>query len=720
MNPVEEWIYKYKNYWELSSEVWKYNEIQSALKEWWEILLAIEAKYWKDSALYRQFEKEYRDLYETIKSSFEDDKKFSQEERAKIIFELWDVVLLAQKEWIREKKAWYSRLWDWAKGTNTNEVKQKAEALRDKKVEDFSVDEAISAMNYLSVNYKNYDETSKWEDNVSKAKRWAAQLLWSYSTINELDDRHEVRLFQDKLIQKIFWNEVSFNDKYIVWFNNERWNYLVTIWDFEKQLKWWIKVWDINSRALWNYFLYLKNQNRLETTNLLNIFGPDVLFELAKIWWESNDTDTKYAFNYLKDNWGWEILDIIKLFSSPDVFLKEAYKLKNNPKKAELALELLNKNLNSIKEQFKKDLKEKFKKSNPNMSESEIDKIIEEMFDELMRYKDLNWLLDIYKTFDEYNKKYKLWLDINKEAEELLKQKTLNLKTQILKNSQELEFAKKEWNNNKVQELEKNQKKLELELSDLKLAGKANQKFTNQDISDFVSWKKEISKAIEEFIKNDKEFAKLYDQVDKEKKQYEGKYWEEGKQENKFQEIKVSNKQIDYGDGTVIEYKESWWNYLINTSYNKIKVNHQEFLIISSSKEALKNLVKFRETLDELNLSWLWRYREQIFKWIANKYVINFNLKDNYLWENEMKIFLLAILKSVWIEPKSKTNFTVLKQWIMEKNNSWIFNNQKEINRYFESMLDKEFISRFDSNRNGSFNFQAFSDSLDWLAWIRV
>jgi len=51
-------------------------------------LLAVKQKYGKNNDLYIKFEKEYRDLYQTIHTAFESEKTFSQEERAKIMMEL--------------------------------------------------------------------------------------------------------------------------------------------------------------------------------------------------------------------------------------------------------------------------------------------------------------------------------------------------------------------------------------------------------------------------------------------------------------------------------------------------------------------------------------------------------------------------------------------------------------------------------------------------------
>jgi hypothetical protein len=39
--------------------------------------------------------------------------------------------------------------------------------------------------------------------------------------------------------------------------------------------------------------------------------------------------------------------------------------------------------------------------------------------------------------------------------------------------------------------------------------------------------------------------------------------------------------------------------------------------MVSESEEAMKNLIHFKSTLDELNLDGLWKYREAIFTAIS-------------------------------------------------------------------------------------------------------
>lgn len=273
----------FNNYWNLSTEIWKFNDIQSQLKEWWEILKSVKEKAWKDSDIYKKFEKEYKELYETIKKAFESEKAFSQEERVKIMLELWDMIKLAEEKDIIEKKWFSSRVWDFLRGTNTETQKEIALSFRDKKIDSYSLDESIAAINYLSNNYWKYKEIKK-DDSITK---W---ITLSYHTINELGDQYEVRLFQDMLIEKIFWEKQKwFNDKYLKWFNNEeKWNYIMKISDFEDYLKNPSTVIYsenrtsnlVNSNMLANYFLYLNSIWKANITYLKSILSSVKLAQL--------------------------------------------------------------------------------------------------------------------------------------------------------------------------------------------------------------------------------------------------------------------------------------------------------------------------------------------------------------------------------------------------------------------------------------------------------
>ncbi len=271
-------------YWTLSNDIGKCNDIQAQLKEGREIMKAVKQKLWKEHPLYQQFDREYKELYETIKASYQSEKSFSQAERTKILLELWDMISLAEKEWIIEKKWVFSWFWDVLKKTDTQEAKNQAQSLRNKKIQEYSQEESIAAMEYLSNNYTKYKPV--WNDKITK---W---ITFMYSSINELDDQYEARLFQEDLMKKIFWEGKQFNDKYLVWFNTERGNFITSISDFEGFLKSpnTKMTWDendpsvVNSRVLANYFLHLESIGKLNMTYLSTVLWSVKMNELQKIW----------------------------------------------------------------------------------------------------------------------------------------------------------------------------------------------------------------------------------------------------------------------------------------------------------------------------------------------------------------------------------------------------------------------------------------------------
>jgi len=104
MNPQE--ISKYE-YAKLSLKIEKHNEIQSALKEAYELTKSVKeerdksrnnpSRYQELDNMLKSFIKEYTDLERSIKAAIENDSKISEEERARIMFELSDIVNLAEQ-----------------------------------------------------------------------------------------------------------------------------------------------------------------------------------------------------------------------------------------------------------------------------------------------------------------------------------------------------------------------------------------------------------------------------------------------------------------------------------------------------------------------------------------------------------------------------------------------------------------------------------------------
>jgi len=104
MNPQE--ISKYE-YAKLSLKIEKHNEIQSALKEAYELTKSVKEerdksknnpkRYQELDNMLNSFVKEYKDLEKSIINAINNDKKITGDEKAKIMLELSDIVSLAEK-----------------------------------------------------------------------------------------------------------------------------------------------------------------------------------------------------------------------------------------------------------------------------------------------------------------------------------------------------------------------------------------------------------------------------------------------------------------------------------------------------------------------------------------------------------------------------------------------------------------------------------------------
>lgn len=716
-NPIE----SYNQYGELSTKIWNFNDIQSQLKEWWEILLAVKSKHWKDSELYKQFEKEYRDLYQTIKEAFESEKTFSQEERAKIIMELWDVVTLAQNKGVVEKKGTLSKIGDFLRNTDTQNEKEKALSFREKKVQEYTQTEAVSAMEYLSSKYWEYKDV--WNDD--KLSKW---LTFQYSTINQLDDRYEVRLFQDELIKKIFWEGKQFNHQFVLWFNHEKWNFLVKIEDFEKQLQdGSIQVKDINSRALWNYFLYLKSKGKLTPENIMDLFGANKLYELREVWEIKDEWDwkMKVAKQIMQDNGLGDIIKVIELFSSPDNFLAWIQELSKNQNQAHIAFKLFEKNTNSIKQQFKTELKNKFLKANPG-KEKEADKIIDEMMVELDKNKSMQSLPQVLKIFHDYNEKYKLGLSISEEAKKLIGVRKQENQLEIIKTVQEEQQAIESKDEKALGKIAKRKQQLTLEKSELDAMGGVVSKTSDIDIKKIISWEVRYEDHVSDLMKKDEVFRETMMRFQQEQNQFYEDYPEEKKtlnhqpeiiEDKPFVEMYTHTNTLSYPDGSFFSYEPlSWGNYKIDG----IEMSYTEFHMVKKDKDIYKNIQHFQQTLQELNLEWLWKYRQSLFNAISSKYVGSFEIQNDYMNAREIKIFISSVLSSIGVSLSPDTPTEEFKQKVKYVNKVWILGGQEDINVRGEWFIESKFLDKFDSKRTGIIHPHVLQKEIWNLFWENV
>lgn len=183
--------------------------------------------------------------------------------------------------------------------------------------------------------------------------------------------------------------------------------------------------------------------------------------------------------------------------------------------------------------------------------------------------------------------------------------------------------------------------------------------------------------------------------------------WKKIEDEYKNTYIKTSN-QIDNTLNSQsylipeITKTESWYTFTTtNESWKEVKlpITNYEAALINWSERTKENFKKFSETLSELNLLKLWKYREWIFKSIAEKNWITFNVNDDFLKEEEIKLFLSSIVKSVWKEFSDEE-----KKWSLESlkikiklvnNNDDIIKWEKNSNIKWESKIEELFRLKY-------------------------
>ena len=207
------------------------------------------------------------------------------------------------------------------------------------------------------------------------------------------------------------------------------------------------------------------------------------------------------------------------------------------------------------------------------------------------------------------------------------------------------------------------------------------------------------------------------DNIKIKKEQYQFKIKEE--QESKIINYeKFNNKENNYystKDKNYDNYSSNSWIIKI-TSDKSIQLNPLEKKLVNKNPDTLNNIVDFYKTLDKVWLSKFWKIKDRLFTSISNVKWIWFKIDKDYLNENETKIFLNSILKSIWEEEISPI-FT-LKSFLAKieiKNKTQLWWWEAVVNTYYEeTYIENKFYNKY-INRNSwliSFNQAKFEKSL--------
>lgn len=668
--------------------IWQNNDIQSALKEWKEILDAV-----KDKApdLYKDFKKEYDELREKVYEAVKETKKVSKTARLEVMLELSDMVVMAENNWIKEKLGFWEATINRLRGINIEEWKLNANETREKSISEYSKEEAIWALNYLNRRY--------WTDKQwNKINTWNFDKVFSsYNSISEIDNKYEARYVQTELIKIILWvekwfiswnildkvtweeDELYFNNEFLQWFNNELWNYLISIKDFENELKN-KDMDDINSKALSCYFLYLEKNWKLNLDWIIIWIWSRNILRLREIWekWEEKDGEEikwLHAKRKLENIW---ILDkinkLIENFSSWEKLIETINSNQTTWQELNLWIEIIKENVNWIRGKLRNDLLEKYKSWTPWKDTKEFEKRLDLFINSL---ENLWWVEDL---------KRRVWIierflnnnNIDAEIKEItntsidlsIQSNTLKL-WEILKRINELNSALKEleksWENKElinrikveIEKLEKLKEEINKKSKSLKTSSSLVKKSTEKELREIASWELEVEKLIERVSKRDVEFKEEY-------KEYLKELWD-GKKENKKETSPKENTQQWNENWNSQSYSEQFiqtenWLYSIKLeSWLEMILTWPEFEELKDDKDSLISLQDFYQELNDLWLEFVWKNRNFFTKVIDKLNILN--------WVGEVERLELYnfVWWKIWKEWRNlqdaQNEFTKLKNW---------------------------------------------------------
>ncbi len=607
-----------------------------------------------------------------------------------------------------------------------------------------------------SQNYKNalneYNELNKlislyiqdWKININEFN----EIVVEYTKIKKIE-------YQSKwLISKWFWAITNiFSEKYleytkndateIIWYKN--WDhFLIKISEFEKQINNKnIRITELNQKALASYLEYLNSKWPLNTEILKKYFWKDKLKELWDLWkkhkWET------ITQKLLKNAWIEKIIEKIISFSDiikdPESTIP---KLKKIPTKEEIQKVPI------------KDIKEfnhKYSKICPNLTWKD-KKVFTEILSlskivEIEKKWETKFLKDFNKIIDEKIKEKKL----SKEQIQILKEKTKNKSIlifnqwiELLQNpNQACWFELAIFVQNEVDKFlkennlwvlkEKDRKTLTRSISKTHLEKqilkfntidekieelKAIKVKTIEQQKELNSLTKQKTEVNKEVIKakqilttsqvNNKELERYVYLINKwisKKDAY--KDFKENNVNNNIDEkqnIYYETKTHKYPNWEELVYVETpdWYNIDNWIEWNEwIDITKEEFESIKNKPENLKNLLKFKETLSELNIDFIWKHRFDFIKKLNNiDHTLDIKIDEkNYINNTELKKILSWIIILSW-NKKPANNLNTIKQALRNISNSWIDSGKKD-NKW--SPIEKIFINKWIINKDSTTSY---------------
>jgi len=222
---------------------------------------------------------------------------------------------------------------------------------------------------------------------------------------------------------------------------------------------------------------------------------------------------------------------------------------------------------------------------------------------------------------------------------------------------------------------------------------------SEQEARDIWTWKLDYEKHLENIYERNPSLKKEVEEINQEKQEFEDQN-KKTEDTNKISKTETESKQTNIETSNYTYDENSWVIEIALDNWNqKLELSPTERELAKNNPEAIKNIVDFFKILNELWLSELWKEKEKIFTSISNKYWIGFNAKSGYLSENETKVFLNSILKSIWQEKidntKSLTEFKNI--FANQKNDKQIIWNtfSNDIIKKWSSKISEQFLQKY-------------------------
>ncbi|MDD2907804.1 MAG: hypothetical protein PHH98_04130 [Candidatus Gracilibacteria bacterium] len=760
MNPQE---ISFERYNSIQREIGKHNDIQSALKEAYELIKGITiekeinkknpTKYNQLEELEKKFIKEYIDLENSIKDAIKDDRTISQKEREKIMFELSDIVDLAQKNGIKEHKNLWSKLGDVKRsigGTeekvDTSSARTEAIKLNEKKEllnkyfkkEKFS-DVELKKLLTISNEERKIKGENKTGNLAGYAVRWINLDTTSADIFSEQEDVIRTNQFQDDIIKRIGLEKGYNASGDIHAFHQSLGNYITNAPIVESALKT-NNVQNLGNKALKNYLGYLESKGELAPKNLKIKFGEEKtqeIFNFIKRNEPDKITGEKFGTDFVN-----KVLDLFdkalkalkekidglftKLTTSKDLkeFKSNLEEIKNYDKEETDAL------LKKFDEEIKNKESELMKKfigpiNAKIKNENEAEKIAREILNKIKNNLDPKKLGEAFSIIEKFNKDYDAKFDSKNTIQETINVSTLENERDILKSVSNANIAKKlaeearkNGNKEEAKKQEEEAKKQEkayhsqmIRKKGIETSGKILSQTSEKQARDIGTGKIDYNEHLEKILSKDENLRKEIDNYEKQKKEVEEKQ-ENNSNDKKEDNLTTKNNtniesySYDSTSGTVQIKGENGVEHIILTQEEQKKVKN--------NPEIIEKIIDFYSILRDLGLSELWKEKEKIFTAISNKMGIGFNNKSNYLSENEIKIFLNAILKSVGQKEIDKTKVLVeFKNIFSNKNDLQIIGNGYNDNllQKGSSKISEQFLQKY-ANGKISFDIEGFSKNI--------